>query len=79
MRIKPGSLTFVVKRKEQELYVLLNHPTDAARMAHNATHSEIGAQSVLRVSDEVLRTSCGEQDGGYAAEIPHLWKRAVEW
>ena len=33
-------------------------PTDAARMAHNATHvhSEIGVQSVLRVVDEVLRT-----------------------
>ena len=34
-------------------------PTDAARMAHNATHtfhSEIGARSVLRVADEVLRT-----------------------
>ena len=33
-------------------------PTDAARMAHNATHipSEIVVRSVLRVVDEVLRT-----------------------
>ena len=34
-------------------------------------HSEIGARSVLRVVDEVLRTDeCGEQYGGYSAEIP---------
>ena len=35
-------------------------------------HSEIGAQSVLRVVDEVLRTDahCGQQDSGYTAEIP---------
>ena len=38
MRIKPDSLTLLVKRKLQEHHVHLETPTDAARMAHNATH-----------------------------------------
>ena len=50
MRIKPDSLTFLVKRKQQERYVLLNRPQT------HTFHSEIGAHSVLRVADEVLRT-----------------------
>ena len=58
MRIKPDSLTFLVKRKLQEYYVLLNH-LQTLRGWHTTRHifhSEIGARSVLRVADEVLRT-----------------------
>ena len=70
MRIKPDSLIFLVKRKLQEYHALLNHPQTAARMAHNATHVSIQRlvpDLCLRVVDEVI---CGEQDGGYSAEIP---------
>ena len=59
MRIKPDSLTFLVKRKKQEHYVLLNR-RQMLRGRHTTRHtfhSEIGAQSVLRVADEVLRTN----------------------
>ena len=48
-------------------------PTDAARMAHNATHVPLrdwcpfGVASRGRSSPQ---TSGGEQDGGYSAEIP---------
>ena len=58
MRIKPDSLTFLVKREQQEHYVLLNRPRTLRgwdTMRHTF-HSEIGAHSVLRVVDEVLRT-----------------------
>ena len=58
MRIKPDSLKFLVKRKLQEYYVLLKHP-QTLRGWHTTPHtfhSEIGALSVLRVGDEVLRT-----------------------
>ena len=57
-RIKPDSLTFLVKRKLQDHYVLLNH-RQMLREWHTTRHmfhSEIGARSVLRVVDEVLRT-----------------------
>ena len=58
MRIKPDSLTFLVKRKLQEYYVLLNHPQTLRgwHTTRHTFHSEIGARSVLRISDEVLRT-----------------------
>ena len=58
MRIKPDSLIFLVKRKLQEYYVLLNR-RQMLREWHTTRHmfhSEIGVQSVLRVVDEVLRT-----------------------
>ena len=58
MRIKPDSLILLVKRKLQEYYVLLNH-RQMLREWHTTRHtyhSEIGARSVLRVVDEVLRT-----------------------
>ena len=51
MRIKRDSLTFLVKRKLREYYVLLRWHT-----TRHTFHSEIGAHSVLRVVDEVLRT-----------------------
>ena len=58
MRIKPDSLIFLVKRKLQDHYVLLNR-RQMLREWHTTRHmfhSEIGVQSVLRVVDEVLRT-----------------------
>ena len=58
MRIKPDNLIFLVKRKLQEYYVLLNR-RQMLREWHTTRHmfhSEIGAQSVLRVVDEVLHT-----------------------
>ena len=58
MRIKPDSLLFLVKRKLQDHYVLLNRP-QMLRGWHTTRHtfqSEIGAHSVLRVADKVLRT-----------------------
>ena len=58
MRIRPDSLIFLVKRKLQECYVLLNH-RQMLREWHTTRHtfhSEIGAHSMLRVVDEVLRT-----------------------
>ena len=58
MRIKPDSLIFLVKRKLQEYCVLFNH-RQMLREWHTTRHmfhSEIGARSVLRVVDEVLRT-----------------------
>ena len=58
MRIKPDSLIFLVRRKLQEYHVLLNR-RQMPREWHttrNTFHSEIGARSVLRVVDEVLRT-----------------------
>ena len=49
-------------------------PTDAVRMAHKATHvpfrdwcPDLCCESWLKFS---AQTSCGEQDGGYTAEIP---------
>ena len=48
-------------------------PTDAVRMAHNATHvlqrlvPDLCCESWTKFS---AQTSCGEQDGGYSAEIP---------
>ena len=58
MRMNPDSLTFRVKRKLQEHYVLLNHPQTLREWhtTRHTFHSEIGARSVLRVADEVLRT-----------------------
>ena len=58
MRIKPDSLTFLVKRKQLQRYVLLNHPQTLRgwHTKRHTFHSEIGAHSVLRVADEVLRT-----------------------
>ena len=41
-------------------------PTDAARMAHNAV-PDLCCESWTKFS---AQTSCGEQDGGYSAEIP---------
>ena len=58
MRIKPDSLTFLVKRKLQDHHALLNH-SQTLRGWHTTRHtfhSEIGARSVLRVVGEVLRT-----------------------
>ena len=58
MRINPDSLIFLVMRKPQEYYVLLNH-RQMLRGWHSTRQtfiSEIGARSVLRVVDEVLRT-----------------------
>ena len=58
MRIKPDSMIFLVKRKLQEYYVLLNH-RQMLREWHTTQHmfhSKIGARSVLRVVDEVLHT-----------------------
>ena len=48
--------------------------TDAARMAHNATHVPV-RDLVPDLCCESRRkfhaqTSCGEQDGGYSAELP---------
>ena len=58
MRMKSVSLIFSGEAKTARTLRTPEPPTDAARMAHNATqvHSEIGARSVLRVVDEVLRT-----------------------
>ena len=74
MRIKLDSLIFLVRRKLQEYYVLLNHQQTLREWhtTRHSFHSQIGALSVLRVADEVLRTDecCVEQDGGYTAEIP---------
>ena len=56
MWIKPDSLTFLVKRKQQEHGVLLNRP-QKLRVWHttrHSFHSEIGIHSALRVADEVL-------------------------
>ena len=74
MRIKPDNMIFLVKRKLQEHFVLLNR-RQMLREWHTTRHtfhSEIGAHSVLRVVDEVLRAqkSCGEQDSGHSAGIP---------
>ena len=55
-QIKVNSLTFLVKREQQEHYVLLNR-LQTLRGWHTTRHmfhSEIGAHSVLRVADEVL-------------------------
>ena len=58
MRIKLDNLTFLVKRKLQEHCVLLNHPQMLWEWhtTRHTFHSQIGARSVLRVVDEVLRT-----------------------
>ena len=58
MQIKLDSLTFLVKRKLQKHYVLLNR-RQMLREWHTTRHmfhSEIDVRSVLRVVDEVLRT-----------------------
>ena len=74
MRIKPDSLTFLVKRKLQEYYVRLNRPQTLPEWhtTRHTFHSEIGARSVLRVVDEVLCTDelCVNKTAGYSAEIP---------
>ena len=58
MRIKPDSLKSLVKRKLQEHHALLNRPQTLREWhtTQHTYHSEIGALSVLRVVDEVLRT-----------------------
>ena len=59
MRIKPDSLIFLVTRKLQEYYVRAVNHRQMLREWHTTRHtfhSEIGARSVLRVVDEVLRT-----------------------
>ena len=58
MRSKRDSVTLLVKRKLREHYVLLNHPQTLQEWhtTRHTFHSEIGARSVLRVVDEVLRT-----------------------
>ena len=58
MRIRLDSVIFLVKRKLQEYYVLLNHRQmlQERHTTRHTFHSEIGARSVLRVVDEVLRT-----------------------
>ena len=49
-------------------------PTDAVRMAHNATHVPFRDWCPICVASRGTKfsaqTSCGEQDGGYPAEIP---------
>ena len=58
MRIKPDSLIFLVKRKLQDHYVLLNRRQMLREwhITRHTFHSEIGVRSVLRVVDEVLHT-----------------------
>ena len=58
IRIKPDSLIYLVKLKLQEYYVLLNlrQMLRERHTTRHTFHSEIGAQSVVRVADEVLRT-----------------------
>ena len=58
MRMKQDSLIFLVKRKLQEHYGLLNHRQMlwGWHTTRHTFYSEIGARSVLRVVDEVLRT-----------------------
>ena len=53
-----GQLDIHVKQKQRERYVLLNHPQTLRgwHTTRHTFHSEIGARSVLRVADEVLRT-----------------------
>ena len=49
-------------------------PTDAARMAHNATHVPFRDWCPILCCESRTKcsaqTSCGEQDGGYSAKIP---------
>ena len=49
-------------------------PTDAARMAHNATHVPFRDWCPILCCESRTKfsaqTSCGEQDGGYSAETP---------
>ena len=50
-------------------------PTDAVRMAHNATHVPFGDWCPICVASRGRnfphrRDSCGEQDSGYSAEVP---------
>ena len=68
-------------------------PTDAARMALNATHVPFRYWCPICVASRGRssphRRVVGEQDGGYSADIAdrlaklshvsHSWKRAVEW
>ena len=58
MRIKPDSLTFLMKREQQEHCVLLNRPQTLRgwHTTRHMFHSDVGAHSVLRVVDEILRT-----------------------
>ena len=73
MRIRPDSLTFLVKRKLQEHYVLLNHPQALEDGTQRDTRSiqrlvpDLCCESRTKFS---AQTSCGKQDGGYSAEIP---------
>ena len=53
-----GQLDISGERKQQERCVLLDHPQTLRgwHTTRHTFHSEIGAHSVLRVVDEVLRT-----------------------
>ena len=64
MRIKPDSLTFPVKRKLQEHYVVLTHQQTLREWhtTRHTFHSEIGARSESWTKFSA-QTSCGEQDG----------------
>ena len=73
MRIKPDSLIFLVKRKLQEYYVLLNHQqTLRGWLTTRDTRSiqrlvpDLCCESWSKFS---AQTSCDGQDGGYSAEI----------
>ena len=58
MQIKPDSWIFLVRRKLQDHYVLLNRRQMLLEWltTRHMFHWEIGVRSVLRVVDEVLRT-----------------------
>ena len=55
----PNGLIFLVKTKTARILRALEPPTDGREngtTTRHTFHSEIGARSVLRVVDEVLRT-----------------------
>ena len=69
-----GQLDISSEAKTARSLHTLEPPTDAARMAHNATHvpfrelvSNLCCESWTKFS---AQASCGEQDNGYTAEIP---------
>ena len=66
---KAGRLDISGEAKTARILRALEPPTDAARMAHNATHVPFRdcCKSWTKVS---AQTSCGEQDSGHTAEIP---------
>ena len=72
MRIKPDSLTFLEKRKLKEHY----NTRTTHRCCENGTQRD--TRSIQRLVHDLCcesrtkfsaLTSCGEQDGGYSAEI----------